>query len=43
MKGTYTYYAKSTQGIEWEGTYEVLGGGQKNIPLRIKDKEDAIH
>lgn len=38
MKGTYTYYAKSTQGIEWEGTYEVLGGGQKNIPLRIKHK-----
>jgi len=37
-KGTYTYYAKSAEGVEWEGSYEVLGGGQKNIPLRIKDK-----
>lgn len=38
VKGTYTYYAKSSQGMEWEGTYEVLGGKQKNIPLRIKQK-----
>ncbi|CAA6813377.1 MAG: Unknown protein [uncultured Aureispira sp.] len=37
-KGTYTYYAKSAQGVEWSGTYEILGGEQKNIPLRIKDK-----
>lgn len=37
-KGIYSYYAKSNQGVEWEGTYEVLGGKQKNIPLRIKDK-----
>lgn len=37
-KGTYSYYAKSSQGMEWEGTYEVTEQGQKNIPLRIKDK-----
>jgi hypothetical protein len=37
-KGTYTYYAKSAEGVEWEGSYEVLGGGRKNIPLKIKDK-----
>lgn len=37
-KGTYTYYAKSTQGMEWEGTYEVSTARQKNIPLRIKHK-----
>lgn len=37
-KGTYTYYAKSSQGVEWEGSYEVLGGKRKNIPLRIEHK-----
>ncbi len=37
-KGTYRYYAKSSQGMEWEGTYEVTDQRRKNIPLRIKDK-----
>jgi hypothetical protein len=37
-KGTYSYYAKSSQGMEWEGTYEVLDNKQKNIPLRIQHK-----
>lgn len=37
-KGAHKFYAKSAQGTVWQGTYEVSGDGQKNIPLRIKDK-----
>jgi hypothetical protein len=35
MKGVYTYYAKSTQGYVWEGTYNINGGGWKRIILEI--------
>jgi hypothetical protein len=38
MKGSFRYYAKSSKGMEWEGTYEVLGGGTQLIPLDIKIK-----
>jgi hypothetical protein len=35
MKGNYTYYAISTQGYEWEGTYNIKGGGWKRVILEI--------
>lgn len=35
-KGTYRYYAISTEGVKWEGSYEVLGDGRQNVCLEIK-------
>ena len=43
MKGNYTYYAKSSQGYEWEGSYKVTGGGWKRIILEIDMGKKSIN
>ena len=35
MKGSYTYYAVSSQGYEWEGSYNIKGGGWERVILEI--------
>jgi hypothetical protein len=42
-KGTYSYYAKSSQGYEWEGDYEITGGGWKQIILEISEGKKVIN
>lgn len=43
MKGHYSYYAKSNQGYEWEGSYEIKGGGWERIILEISDGKKAMN
>ena len=43
MKGHYSYYAKSSQGYEWEGSYEITGGGWERIILEISDGKKAMN
>jgi hypothetical protein len=43
MKGNYTYYAISTQGYEWEGTYNIKGGGWKRVILEIDQGKKRIN
>lgn len=42
-KGTHSYYAKSSQGFEWEGDYEITGGGWKHIILEISEGKIAAN
>ena len=42
MKGSYTYYAVSTQGYEWEGTYNIKGGGWERVILEIEDGKKML-
>lgn len=42
MKGSYTYYAVSTQGYEWEGTYYIKGGGWERVILKIEDGKKML-
>ena len=41
-KGTYSYYAQSSQGYEWEGDYEITGGGWKQIILEISEGKKVL-
>ena len=43
MKGHYSYYAKSSQGFEWEGSYNITGGGWERIILEISDGKKAMN
>lgn len=43
MKGNYTYYAISTQGFEWEGSYNIKGGGWKRVILEIDQGKKRIN
>ena len=43
MKGSYTYYAVSTQGYEWEGTYNIKGGGWERVILEIEDGKKMLN
>ena len=36
-------YAKSSQGFEWEGDYEITGGGWKHIILEISEGKIAAN
>ena len=42
MKGSYTYYAVSTQGYEWEGTYNIKGGGWERVILEIEEGKKML-
>ncbi|MDG1690091.1 MAG: hypothetical protein P8I02_04885 [Flavobacteriales bacterium] len=42
MKGSYTYYAVSTQGYEWEGSYNIKGGGWESVILEIEDGKKRL-
>ena len=42
MKGSYTYYAVSTQGYEWEGSYNIKGGGWERVILEIEDGKKML-
>ena len=42
MKGSYNYYAISTQGHEWEGSYNIKGGGWESVILEIDDGKKRI-
>ena len=42
MKGSYTYYAVSTQGYEWEGYYNIKGGGWERVILEIEDGKKML-
>ena len=42
IKGSYTYYAVSTQGYEWEGTYNIKGGGWERVILEIEDGKKML-
>lgn len=42
MKGSYSYYAVSTQGYEWEGTYNIKGGGWERVILEIEEGEKML-
>lgn len=42
MKGSYTYYAVSTQGYEWEGSYNINGGGWERVILEIEDGKKML-
>ena len=42
MKGSYNYYAISTQGYEWEGSYNIKGGGWESVILEIDDGKKRI-
>ncbi len=42
-KGNYSYYAKSSQGYEWEGYYEITGGGWKTIILEISEGKKVVN
>ena len=42
IKGSYTYYAVSTQGYEWEGTYNIKGGGWERVILKIEDGKKML-
>ena len=43
MKGSYTYYAVSTQGYEWEGTYNIKGGGWERVILEIEEGKKMLN
>lgn len=43
IKGHYSYYAKSSQGYEWEGSYEIRGGGWKRIILEISEGKKVVN
>ncbi|MFL2579017.1 MAG: hypothetical protein ACJ0QQ_03005 [Parvicellaceae bacterium] len=42
MKGSYTYYAVSNQGYEWEGSYNIKGGGWERVILEIEDGKKML-
>ena len=42
MKGSYTYYAISAQGYEWEGSYNIKGGGWERVILEIEDGKKML-
>ena len=42
MKGSYTYYAISAQGYEWEGSYNIKGGGWESVILEIDKGEKRL-
>ena len=42
MKGNYSYYAISTEGYEWEGTYDIKGGGWKRVILEIDEGKKSL-
>ena len=42
MKGSYTYYAVSNQGYEWEGSYNIKGGGWERVILEIEDGKKIL-
>lgn len=42
MKGSYSYYAISTQGYEWEGSYNIKGGGWERVILEIEDGKKML-
>jgi hypothetical protein len=42
-RGTYKFYAKSSKGYYWEGTYTVKGGRKKDVPIYIKDGKKIIN
>ena len=43
MKGNYTYYAISTQGYEWEGSYNIKGGGWERVILEIDEGKKRLN
>ena len=43
MKGSYTYYAVSNQGYEWEGSYNIKGGGWERVILEIEDGKKMLN
>ena len=42
MKDSYNYYAISTLGYEWEGSYNVKGGGWESVILEIDDGKKGL-
>ena len=42
MKGSYSYYAISAQGYEWEGSYNIKGGGWERVILEIEDGKKML-
>jgi len=43
MKGSYTYYAISAQGYEWEGSYKIKGGGWERVILEIDEGRKRLN
>jgi hypothetical protein len=43
MKGSYTYYAISAQGFEWEGSYNINGGGWERVILEIDEGRKRLN
>ena len=43
MKGNYKYYAKSSGGYEWKGSYDINGGGTKRVIIEINEGKKIVN